>query len=242
MEGKSFKQGCLWAAKSFWWFILPSVLWIINFPFHASSDGRDFKAWSRDGDGRQASAVRGFWSNGETQIAVSGQRVFWYQRPEQVSTSFTHPLPLQDEDPQHQNSSAPKSKRALWAYQEESQWFEVTRGILDCVPVKVGLCNTVIISPPSHSEWTDLKSIKVDAGQLDFFIPGIPSLYPNLHHPQCNCTGWQAGWQFSPGLCLLKPGSYSRDEQQQPQSLEMSSKDLFHFPDLNCNIMLSGIN
>lgn len=240
MEGKSFKQRCLWTVNTFWWLISPSVLWIKDFSVHASSDGGDFKTWSRDGNERQASAVRGFRSNGETQTAVSGQRVIWYQRPEQVSTSFTQPLPLQDEDPQHRNSSPPKSTWAVWPHHEDSQWFNVTRWIMERVPVKVRLLNTVIISLRSDSEWADLKSVKVDAGQpeiffISFFIPHIPSLYPNLHHPQCNCTGWQ----FSHGPCLLKPGAYSRDEQQ-PQSLEISQaphqKICFVFLTLNATL------
>lgn len=53
--------------------------------FATISDGGDLKTRSRNGDERQASAVRVFWSGGETQTAVSGQRIIWYQRSGQVS-------------------------------------------------------------------------------------------------------------------------------------------------------------
>lgn len=67
------------------------------------SDGGDVETRWRDGDERQASAVSVFGPGGETQTAVSGQRIVWYQRSGQVSSSYV--LHLSSFNCEHQQAS-----------------------------------------------------------------------------------------------------------------------------------------
>lgn len=72
--------------------VLSAQLWEQPSPPAAGvSDGRDIETRQRDGDGCQATAVRVFWPGGETQTAVFGPRIVWYQRSGQVS-STTAPI------------------------------------------------------------------------------------------------------------------------------------------------------
>lgn len=127
------------------------------------SDGRDFKTRSRNGDERQASVVRVFWSGGETQTAVSGQRVIWYQRSGQVSSSYTlHLLRMQIH-----------SSPTIALFKSQHEQFDLSDFITD-------------YSYCQYSQWMIIfLSIKLDAAEqeiLSFVIPHILSLCPYITH------------------------------------------------------------